>query len=106
VESYNQTILNAVQETADAITIQQSSNQQLQQAASASQSMQEVYRVSNAKYQAGIIGRDELLTSQTQLLQQQQAELKASSNLMQAKIGLVRALGGGYQAPTATDPKA
>lgn len=106
VESYNQTILNAIQETADAITIQQSSTQQLQQAASASQSMQEVYRVSNAKYQAGIIGRDELLTSQTQLLQQQQAELKASSNLMQAKIGLVRALGGGYQAPTATDPKA
>lgn len=105
VESYNQTILNAVQETADAITVQQSSAKQLQQAASASQSMQQVYRVANARYQAGIIGRDELLTSQTQLLQQQQAELNASSNLMQAKIGLVRALGGGYQAP-ATDSKA
>ncbi|WP_337264164.1 MULTISPECIES: efflux transporter outer membrane subunit [unclassified Serratia (in: enterobacteria)] len=105
VESYNQTILNAVQETADAITVQQSSAKQLQQAASASQSMQQVYRVANAKYQAGIIGRDELLTNQTQLLQQQQAELSASSNLMQAKIGLVRALGGGYQAP-ATDSKA
>lgn len=106
VESYNQTILNAVQETADAITIQQSSAKQLQQAASASQSMQEVYRVANARYQAGIIGRDELLTSQTQLLQQQQAELNASSNMMQAKIGLVRALGGGYQAPAMAVPKA
>ncbi len=106
VESYNQTILNAVQETADAITIQQSSAKQLLQAASASQSMQEVYRVANARYQAGIIGRDELLTSQTQLLQQQQAELNASSNLMQAKIGLVRALGGGYQAPAVADSKA
>ena len=106
VESYNQTILNAVKETADALTIQQSSAKQLQQATSASQSMQEVYRVANARYQAGIIGRDELLTGQTQLLQQQQAELNASSNLLQAKIGLVRALGGGYQAPATAEPKA
>lgn len=106
VESYNQTILNAVQETADAITIQQSSAQQQLQAASAAQSMQQVYQVANARYQAGIIGRDDLLTSQTQLLQQQQAELNASSNLLQAKIGLIRALGGGYQAPAAADSKA
>ncbi|CAM4016277.1 efflux transporter outer membrane subunit [Serratia silvae] len=106
VGSYNQTLVNALQETADAITIQQSSSKQLLQATSASQSMQDVYRVANAKYQAGIIGRDELLTSQTQLLQQQQAQLNASSNLMQAKIALVRALGGGYQAPTAAEPKA
>ncbi|AGO56666.1 multidrug resistance outer membrane protein mdtp [Serratia plymuthica 4Rx13] len=106
VESYNQTILNAVQETADAITVQQSTAQQQLQAASASQSMQQVYRVANARYQAGIIGRDELLTSQTQLLQQQQAELTASSNLLQAKIGLIRALGGGYQAPAVADSKA
>jgi NodT family efflux transporter outer membrane factor (OMF) lipoprotein len=106
VESYNQTILNAVQETADAITVQQSTAQQQLQAASASQSMQQVYRVANARYQAGIIGRDQLLTSQTQLLQQQQAELNANSNLLQAKIGLIRALGGGYQAPVAADSKA
>lgn len=106
VESYNQTILNAVQETADAITVQQSTAQQQLQAASASQSMQQVYRVANARYQAGIIGRDQLLTSQTQLLQQQQAELNASSNLLQAKIGLIRALGGGYQAPAVADSKA
>ncbi|MBN5379910.1 efflux transporter outer membrane subunit [Serratia marcescens] len=106
VESYNQTILNALQETADAITIQQSSAQQQLQAASAAQSMQQVYQVANARYQAGIIGRDDLLTSQTQLLQQQQAELNASSNLLQAKIGLIRALGGGYQAPAAADSKA
>lgn len=106
VESYNQTILNAVQETADAITVQQNSAQQQLQAASASQSMQKVYRAANARYQAGIIGRDELLTSQMQLLQQQQAELNATSHLLQAKIGLIRALGGGYQAPTAADAKA
>ena len=106
VESYNQTILNAVQETADAITVQQSTAQQQLQAASASQSMQQVYRVANARYQAGIIGRDQLLTSQTQLLQQQQAELNANSNLLQAKIGLIRALGGGYQAPVTADSKA
>ncbi|CNF20255.1 outer membrane efflux protein [Yersinia nurmii] len=101
VEAYNQTILNAVQETADAITIQQSSQQQLQQAASASAAMEQVYRVANARYQAGIIGRGDLLTSQSQFLQQQQAELNASNNLLQAKIGLIRSLGGGYQAPTA-----
>ncbi|CNM01460.1 outer membrane efflux protein [Yersinia intermedia] len=99
VESYNQTILNAVRETADAITIQQSSQLQLQQAISASQSMQKVYNVADARYKAGIIGRDELLISQSQYLQQQQSELNASNNLLQAKIGLIRSLGGGYQAP-------
>lgn len=56
VESYNQTILNAVQETADAITIQQSSAQQQLQAASAAQSMQQVYQVANARYQQGLSG--------------------------------------------------
>jgi NodT family efflux transporter outer membrane factor (OMF) lipoprotein len=99
VESYNQTILNAVRETADAITIQQSSQLQLQQAASASQSMLKVYNIANARYKAGIIGRDELLISQSLYLQQQRSELTASNNLLQAKIGLIRSLGGGYQAP-------
>jgi len=73
----------------------------LQQASSAAKSLEEVYRVSDARYNAGVIGRDELLTSQSALLQQQQAQLTASSQLMQAKISLIRALGGGYQAPAA-----
>lgn len=101
VESYNQTLLNAIQQTADAITLQKSSAQQLQQSQSAETSLQEVYRVANARYSAGTIGRDQLLTSQAALLQQQQAALTAASNVLQAKIGLIRALGGGYQAPTA-----
>jgi NodT family efflux transporter outer membrane factor (OMF) lipoprotein len=101
VESYNQTILSAIQQTADAITVSKSSVEQLQQASSAAKSLEEVYRVSDARYNAGVIGRDELLTSQSALLQQQQAQLTASSQLMQAKISLIRALGGGYQAPAA-----
>jgi outer membrane protein TolC len=63
--------------------------------------LQEVYRVASARYSAGTIGRDQLLTSQASLLQQQQAALTAASNVLQAKISLIRALGGGYQAPAA-----
>jgi NodT family efflux transporter outer membrane factor (OMF) lipoprotein len=99
VESYNQTILSAIQQTADAMTIAKSSLAQLQQASSAVKSIEDVYRVADARYKAGIIGRDELLTGQTALLQQQQAQLNASSNLLQARISLIHALGGGYQAP-------
>ncbi|CAM3536700.1 transporter [Rouxiella silvae] len=105
VESYNQTLLNAIQQTADAITVQKSTTQQLQQSLSAEKSLQDVYRVASARYSAGTIGRDQLLTSQAALLQQQQAALTAASNVLQAKIGLIRALGGGYQAPAA-DTKA
>ncbi|QTF09708.1 efflux transporter outer membrane subunit [Brenneria izadpanahii] len=101
VESYNQTILNAIQQTADAITLSKSSIEQLQQASSAAKSLEAVYRVSDARYRAGIIGRDELLSSQSAFQQQQLAQLRAGSQLMQAKIRLIRALGGGYQAPTA-----
>ncbi|TPG64338.1 efflux transporter outer membrane subunit [Ewingella americana] len=101
VESYNQTILSAIQQTADAMTIAKSSVDQLQQASSAVKSIEDVYRVADARYKAGVIGRDELLTGQSALLQQQQAQLNASSNLLQAKISLIRALGGGYQAPAA-----
>jgi len=101
VESYNQTILNAVQQTADAITIQKSSAEQLQLASSAVQALKDAYRVMSDRYQAGTVGRDQLLDRQSQLLQQQQAEITASSNLLQAKISLIRALGGGYQAPAA-----
>lgn len=101
VESYNQTILNAIQQTADAITLSKSRVEQWQLASSAAKSLEEVYRVSDARYRAGIIGRDELLSSQSAFQQQQQAQLRASSQLMQAKIRLIRALGGGYQAPAA-----
>ncbi|KAA8997665.1 efflux transporter outer membrane subunit [Affinibrenneria salicis] len=101
VESYNQTILNAIRQTADAITLSNSSAEQLQQASSAAQSLEEVYRVSDARYRAGIIGKDELLSSQSAFQQQQQTQLRAGSQLMQAKIRLIRALGGGYQAPAA-----
>lgn len=99
VESYNQTILSAVQDAADAITQQQSANQMYQQAQGASQSTGQVYRVAQAQYQSGLTGRLPMLNSETQLLQQQQAELNAKNNLLQAKIGLIRSLGGGYQAP-------
>ncbi|TBL46046.1 efflux transporter outer membrane subunit [Hafnia alvei] len=99
VESYNQTILSAVQDAADAITQQQSTNQMYQQAQGASQSTGQVYRVAQAQYQSGLTGRLPMLNSETQLLQQQQAELNAKNNLLQAKIGLIRSLGGGYQAP-------
>ncbi|EKN4692546.1 TolC family protein [Yersinia ruckeri] len=63
--------------------------------------MKQVYRIANARYQSGVIGRGDLLTSQSQCLQQQQAEVSASNHLLQAKIGLIRSLDGGYQAPTA-----
>ncbi|MCE9881147.1 efflux transporter outer membrane subunit [Hafnia paralvei] len=99
VESYNQTILNAVQDAADAITQQQSASQMYQQAQGASQSTEQVYRVAQAQYQSGLTGRLPMLNSETQLLQQQQAELNAKNNLLQSKIGLIRSLGGGYQAP-------
>lgn len=62
--------------------------------------------MANVRYQAGIIGRDELLSGQTQLLKQKLAELHARSNLLQAKTGLNRALGSGYLAPTAAETKA
>lgn len=99
VESYNQTILSAVQDAADAITQQQSASQMYQQAQGASESTEQVYRVAQAQYQSGLTGRLPMLNSETQLLQQQQAELNAKNNLLQAKIGLIRSLGGGYQAP-------
>ena len=83
------------------MTVAQSSAAQLQQASSAVKSIEDVYRVADARYRAGVIGRDELLTSQSALLQQQQTQLNASSNLLQAKISLIRELGGGYQAPAA-----
>lgn len=61
--------------------------------------MQKVYNVADARYKAGVVGRDELLINQSQYLQQQQSELDASDNLVRAKISLIRSLGGGYQSP-------
>ncbi|UJD91704.1 efflux transporter outer membrane subunit [Rahnella aquatilis] len=106
VESYNETIFNAVQETADALTEQHSTVQQLRQAEDTSRSMQQIWFITNAQYHAGIIGHDELLPVQIQLLERQQAVINARSNELQAKIGLIRALGGGYKAPTFKNAKA
>ena len=57
VESYNQTILNAIQQTADAITIAKSSVEQLQQLLLPRRRFR-VYRVSDADTTLAIIGRD------------------------------------------------
>ncbi|MBW7982016.1 efflux transporter outer membrane subunit [Enterobacillus tribolii] len=101
VELYNQTVLNAVQDAADAITQQQNAERQYQQSQLASQAIARAYRVAQEQYRSGLTGRLPMLNSQTQLLQQQQAEMNARNVLLQSKIDLIRSLGGGYHASAA-----
>lgn len=107
VASYNQTLLGAIREVADAVQSARALDAQIAEARAAREAAGKAYELVRQRQRAGIATRLDLLAAQRPLLQldQQLAALRAQRRI--AAVDLEQALGGGIAVrspdPTVSD---
>jgi NodT family efflux transporter outer membrane factor (OMF) lipoprotein len=104
--SYNQTVLQAVQEVADHIASSQSAARQQKDQRLAQQSAEAAYKLAVARYQAGLGGYLKVLSAESAVLAQRHKAIDVLAHALGAQINLIRALGGSLQAEQAGAPAA
>lgn len=101
VESYNAAVIDAVRDVADQLASSQAiARQQIEQRA-AQEAAQDAYSIAVQRYKAGLGTYLNVLTSETSVLAQQRLAVDLAARALDTQVALMRALGGGYQAPTA-----
>lgn len=96
VDQYNQGLLNAIQQTADALTqLQSVITQEMEQTALLLATQKNDAYVS-ARYRAGTTDALDYLRTEQTVLQQQQQSAQLQVQHLLAEINLIQALGGGY----------
>jgi outer membrane protein TolC len=103
-ESYNGTLLAAVQQVADSLTdwrktLEHDAAQELALKAAEAESM-----LAGKRYQAGLSTRDGAIEADAALIQQRLTASELRSEHQLAAVGLVEALGGGYENTSMTAP--
>jgi NodT family efflux transporter outer membrane factor (OMF) lipoprotein len=98
VESYNATVIEAVREVADQIASMQSITRQQDEQRAAQQAAQYAYALSVQRYQAGLGNYLLVLNAETAVLAQRRLAVDLAARVLDNRVALMRALGGGYQA--------
>jgi NodT family efflux transporter outer membrane factor (OMF) lipoprotein len=96
VESYNQTLIEAVHDVADQLTSLRSLEQQQKQQAELLQNAQSVYDIAQQREKAGLVSHSAVLGAETTLLTQRSAAIDMRTRAVELNINLIRALGGGF----------
>jgi multidrug efflux system outer membrane protein len=100
VAAYRQTVLTALQEVQDGIsglvTLQRAYNE----AAAAVASSQRLLELANERYSGGLATYLDVITAQQSLLTNQRQAAQILGQQLVDSVFLVKALGGGYQAPS------
>lgn len=97
ISDYNQSVLNAVRDVAQAGAALQGIEKQLTQQADASRSNDELLRSAQARFKQGLANRAQMLEAEMAVLQQNDANLELQHQRVTAEIALTKALGGGYR---------
>jgi outer membrane protein TolC len=96
--SYRQTVLQAMQETQDALSTLQGLNQASQQQGAAVSSQQRAYDISLLRYREGLDNALTLAINQQSLLSAQRLQSQLRGSQFVWSVNLLKALGG-WQAP-------
>jgi len=102
VADYNNAVLGAVREAADALTRARSVNDDLAQQRQAAAGLAEVRRLNIVRVSAGLTSRLELIGSDVRLLEAQQQTANLEADKAVAQIQLLLAVGGGFEPAAAT----
>ncbi|MDN5842430.1 MAG: efflux transporter outer membrane subunit [Alcaligenaceae bacterium] len=102
IAQYNQTILTAVHEVANAGTSIRNLKQQIRDQEASTKAITSAYDIALKRYKGGLGNFVQVLLAQNEVLKQtvQTADLHARAYILDAQ--LATALGGGYQTPKAT----
>jgi NodT family efflux transporter outer membrane factor (OMF) lipoprotein len=100
VESYNETLLAAVQQVADSLaewrlTLEHDAAQERALEAAEAESM-----LAGKRYQAGLSTRDGIVDAKAALIRQRLTASELNTAHLLAAVGLIEALGGGYENTT------
>jgi NodT family efflux transporter outer membrane factor (OMF) lipoprotein len=107
VESYNAAVLDAVREAADQIASQQSIERQQAEQRRAQEAAEAAYDIALQRYRGGLGNYLQVLTAENAVLAQRRAQVDLAARVLDNQAGLIRALGGGWQAdapPVAAGP--
>ena len=103
VESYNGAIVDAAHEVADQIGSLRSIDRQQREQAGAQAQAQAAYDASTQRYQAGLTTYLTVLNAETNVLNQRRLKTDLDARALDSQLLLIRALGGGYVAPSDLD---
>lgn len=99
VASYNATLTDALRDVADAYANRQQVENEMKHARAMLAASQTAYDALKARYKAGISPYIDLLSAETQLIDQKRTVADFEAQAFAYDVALVRSLGGGYAAP-------
>ncbi|HUQ11805.1 MAG TPA: TolC family protein, partial [Steroidobacteraceae bacterium] len=98
VASYDEALVTALQEVADAAVSQRALGPQFEQVGAAVEAAREAWRVQKDRYEGGLATYLEVLSAEDYLLSTLRVQSDLASRSLSLDVALNRALGGGYQA--------
>ena len=104
VASYNNTLLTAVQQVADALAHWRENQQHDQAQERALAAAQKQAELAATRYQAGISSRDGELDADDSLIEQRLKLSRLAAEHLEAAVELIEALGGGYESEKTGKP--
>jgi NodT family efflux transporter outer membrane factor (OMF) lipoprotein len=99
VAGYDRTVVQALQDVADAATSRQALDGQLARTDEAVDAAREAWRIQSNRYTGGLATYLDVLTAEDVLLANLRVQTDLQTRSFALDVALVRALGGGYQAP-------
>ena len=94
-------MIDAVRDAADQVSSAQSVVRQQTQQRDAQSAAEGAYEIAVQRYRAGLGNYLNVLTAETAVLVQRREGVDLAYRALDTQIGLARALGGGWQPPTA-----
>jgi len=101
VSQYNFTVLEAVKESADAISSDQSLRRQAELQTAALESAQKNHALAHQRFDAGLGNQLNVLSAETAVLLQSRARVELRARQLDNRINLMKALGGGWREDSA-----
>jgi NodT family efflux transporter outer membrane factor (OMF) lipoprotein len=98
VEQYHRALVNAARDVADRLADVRSLAQEQERQNQALADSKEAYRIAKLRYESGITDYMTVLQVERDLLRQRDATTQIAEGRLQAVLGLIKALGGGYRA--------
>jgi NodT family efflux transporter outer membrane factor (OMF) lipoprotein len=98
IASYNQDVLTAMQQVADALTSQRALHDRLDNAQKAQDTYEEAYKLAKLRYDGGLSDYTSLLVAEQALITQRRVVTDLKSRALTLDVALIKALGGQYTA--------
>lgn len=99
VATYNQTLVDALRETADVMTSIRSVDMQIDSQRDALDLAEHAYQLATTRYRAGLGTQLTVLNAESNVLQQRRLSTDLQARRLDLQMGLMKALGGGYRDP-------